>query len=168
MNYLHNIVHTFMKHKGIRPFEIFQLSIVSNKTMDKQLAEYTKAISVFSKGYFSSSYDFCIDKSLNKTPDEKTKSLLLHGILQNIITITPVCRYAPSDGEPYYFLTKDNTARQVVWSYSLDDIARYTIGNCFRSEEEALHVDAEYYKKLLAAYKQEFSHYIQTAYHDAA
>lgn len=49
-----------------------------------------------------------------------------------------VKRWKPKDGDVYYGVVADGTIKRITWDNDIVDCGYYKMGNCFKTEEEAL------------------------------
>ena len=145
MNYLHNIIHNYMKDHGIKPLELFEINLDGTPGNPNKLT-----------GYFTPEKEFVTEKN-NKM---KTAEVLLQ-ILSGKANIQPLKDYTPEKGDPYYYLEEQNTSqpnrletRKTIWNDTLTDYSRHMLGNCFRNEAEATkYKNEKYYHKIKNDYE---------------
>ena len=169
MNYLHHGgVCQFMKDKAIRPYEYFYIHCI----VDKMGVKLSDSLRKFTVGYFTESYDFSLKDTLKVIASDETERLILACILTGDIEITPAERYLPDVNDIYYYLDDNNNSypddvniRRVAWENSLDDYARYDLGNCFRLEKEAwLAAENNFYNDASARHKIKSDEYKAKAF----
>ena len=121
MNYIHNVVYNFMKDHGLKPMELFRID--------------GKGVS--GTGFFTEKYDFHTTDTYSNHRNYNVEAGILMKILAGDVVIIPVGRYAPTVNDLYYHWADEDRVERTVWKNSPDDYARYTVGNCFRTENEA-------------------------------
>ena len=153
MNYIHEAIKKFMQDNGIKLNERFYFACEQPFTSGN--------------GYFTSNqeakYEFhtCFIGEKNK----ETESNILINILNGSLKIEPLHSYMPENGDTYYYFCHASqinlerlTVRSAKWSTSLEDLARYDTGNCFRSEAEANRESEEFYFFKVEEYQKELKH----------
>ncbi len=138
MNYIHNIIKTFMKDHGIKPFEKFKIGELST-------------------GWFDNEYNIHNEA---KSGTEK----VLFKLLNNEEDVEMISAFLPEKDDIYYYFREKNpshpellTICQAQWMNTLADLCRHRSGNCFRSQKEAYR-----YEKIYDKYIKEYTDFTAT------